>query len=95
MVERAERRVLRQRCTNHFFSEEFLNLGAQDLSQKLISRENKKLLHTPDEKSHGLAHNENGAKKNGQISDDLGLRSPIIQNNFRQKKVYLNTTPLS
>ena len=23
------------------------------------------------------------------FSDDFGLRSPVIQNNFRQKKVYL------
>ena len=58
-----------------------------------VWREKKNETASPNEKSKGLeVHNENQAKnKNGLlISDDFGLRSPVIQkNHFRQKKVYL------
>ena len=44
-----------------------------------------------DEKPHGLGTWRESWTKNGQCSDDCGLRSPVIQKKNRQKMVYLDT----
>ena len=55
---------------HHFFSERFLDLGAQDLSQKLIKRRIELL---PAEKSHGQGTQRESCKKeNGVFPTILG-----------------------
>ena len=51
-------------------------------------------------RKHGVDIERESCKKykNTNIyffSDDFGVRSPVIQNHFRQKKVYLNTSTVA
>ena len=67
-----------------FFLVLLLNLGAQDLSQKLIW---KKIKLVPDGKSrmtYSQLHDKNHVRKRN-VSDDLGLRSRVIQKPFQAK----------
>ena len=66
-----------KRCTTFFLR--FLDLGAQDLSRKLISN----LL--PDEKSDGLGTQQKYCKKKWPISHDFGLRCLVIHKPFQTK----------
>ena len=56
------------------------------LNPKTDYKNNKTTL-IPDEKSHiAWVHKENHpAKQKWPISDDLGLRSPVIQKTFQEK----------
>ena len=76
-----------------FFLVLLLNLGAQDLSQKLIW---KKIKLVPDGKSrmtYSQLHDKNHVRKRN-VSDDLGLRSRVIQKTLAAKNRY-TLIPLS
>ena len=73
-----------------FFLQGFLHVGAQDPSQKMISRKNKKS-YRMDENSQGLGTRRDSSCKTKWpiiffFSDDIGLRSPVIHKPFSPKK---------
>ena len=78
------RRVLRYRFTTCFVVR-FLNLRAQDVSQELIWIQ---MMLLRDEKSHGqdTQHTQReSTKKKLSLSEDLGLRNPVMQKPFSPK----------
>ena len=68
----------------HHFFRGFLNLRAQDLSQKLIRSQIKNWYRV--KKSHGLGVTTRIMKKQIDLfPDDFGLRSPVIQKPLQTK----------
>ena len=75
---------------HHFFVLRFLSFGElKTCLDPKVDLEQNQNCHVPDEKSHDLligTQRESCKKKNWQISDDFGLRSPVIQKPFSPKK---------
>ena len=69
-----------------------LNFGAYDLSQKLIWSVIKLL---PDEKSHGLGTQHENRTRKRPISNDFGLRSPVIQKKNQPESATSIVTPVN